>query len=339
MSFLKSIFGRKKENAQESEEKTLVTGSVEKGSDRQGEKEADILKFDALRAMKMGKVAFALKALTKALELRPEFETRFYYAEALTLNGQETEALKQYDLLLEEYPQHSLCLKNRASLKIVAEDYKGALEDIELALQVEEAEEQRIVLYQQRAKAYLMLQEFDKACAAAEEAIVLKTPFPAAYLYKTEALIGLQRLEEANSFVQEALSLFPEEERFSLLQAKIALVQKDYTAAYRAYQDTLEKDPFSEEAYCGITCLMVQEGKSEEAIDFLERALEEQSLGYTTLSLLANLYRKKGLVEKEQKLQEQMKELASSEEAGPVDFIQLYYKGTAYGEIFGNLMS
>ncbi|KGN97363.1 hypothetical protein HQ36_07340 [Porphyromonas gingivicanis] len=338
MNILKSIFGRKKETLSQEEAKVSQAKGEEKIIDRQEEKEADVLKFDGLRAMRLGEVSFALKALSKALELRPEFETRFYYAEALTLNHQEREALKQYDLLLEECPNHILCLINRASLRIDVEAYTEALMDVELALNTNEDEEQRALLYQMKAKVYLLLKEYDKVLVTAEQAIMLKAKSSLAYLQKIQALVGLERWEEANRFIEKAISTFPEEEQFNLFQAKVALKQEQYAEAYQAYQDALVKDPFNEEAYCGMACLLVQRGEMTEAIDFLEQTLKEQNPSVMMLSLLASIYKKMGLVEKEQKIREQIKEFSSDGEQ-PIDFVQQLYKGNAYGDIFGNLFS
>ncbi len=339
MSFLKSLFGRKKEEAPSENTVSFSSEKEAKVVDKKDERDADTLKFDALRALKMGQVDFALKALSKALELHPEFETRFYYAEALTLDRQYAKAWEQYDSLLAEHPDHILSLKNRASLRIAGEDYVGALEDIEAALRSTEEEEQKMVLYQQQSKVFLKQEIFDKSLEAAEKAIALKSPSPLPYLQKVEALIGLSQVEEAKRFIKEASSLFPEEEQFSLAQAKIALVQKEYAEAYRAYQEALEKDPFNEEAYCGTACLMLQEGKEEEAVAYLEAALEDQNVSYTLLSLLLNLYQKKGWGEKAESIRRQMEELAPEQKGEVVDFVQQYYKNNVYGEIFGGLFS
>ena len=77
MKLFKSLFGKPSSGGTPKEESPAT--SVENTSP-QAERDADVLKFDALRASKIGEYSFAIKAFDKALELRPEFETRYYLA-------------------------------------------------------------------------------------------------------------------------------------------------------------------------------------------------------------------------------------------------------------------
>ncbi|WP_257125624.1 hypothetical protein [Porphyromonas gingivalis] len=111
-------------------------------------RQADTLKFDAIRAMNMGELVFATEALRKAMELRPEFETRYYLTEALLRRHLTEEALAQMNLLLEEVPMHTATLLNRAKLRLEQNDPSRALEDCGTGIEsTSELEEQALFLY------------------------------------------------------------------------------------------------------------------------------------------------------------------------------------------------
>ena len=80
MNIFKSLFSSK-ENTNKKEEK-------------QQEKEFDILKFDGMRAQRLGRPDYAEKCFIKALELQKDFETMGYLAQVYVQTRQFEEAQK-----------------------------------------------------------------------------------------------------------------------------------------------------------------------------------------------------------------------------------------------------
>lgn len=328
MSFFKSLFGKNKNSSSDRREEDAQAAPIaQETNDKRSERDADTLKFDALRAMKMGNIPFALKALEKSLELREEFETRYYYAEALTAAQREEDALKQYDQLLAEYPEHVPTLLFRSKLRLDLGRAKEAIEDITTALRYAEEEATFTALYTLGARGYLSLGEFEKALEMAQKALDADEKSVRPYLLKSQALIGLERLEEAEAFVQKAIESFEEEEQFHLIQANIAELRGDSTAQMKAFTATLDKDPFNMEAYMGIAILKNREGDRRGAIALMEETREQNNVTIKFLSLLAQLYHEEGLEEKEQTLRKKIEEQQQEMSDTTVRFDNLYEGG------------
>ena len=79
MGFLKTLFGGREESPEEKAEKRR-------------EREFDVLKYDGVRARKMGEVKYAIRCFREALALRNDSETASYLAEALLSDKQAEEA-------------------------------------------------------------------------------------------------------------------------------------------------------------------------------------------------------------------------------------------------------
>ena len=73
MGFLKTLFGGREESPEEKAEKRR-------------EREFDVLKYDGVRARKIGEVKYAIRCFREALALRNDTETASYLAVALLSN-------------------------------------------------------------------------------------------------------------------------------------------------------------------------------------------------------------------------------------------------------------
>lgn len=81
-NFFKSLFSSSK----------AATPEEEKSKNDQ--KNFDILKYDGVRAQKIGQVAYAIKCFTEALKLQEDFETMTYLVAAYTTANKAEEALE-----------------------------------------------------------------------------------------------------------------------------------------------------------------------------------------------------------------------------------------------------
>ena len=93
MGFLKTLFGGREESPEEKAEKRR-------------EREFDVLKYDGVRARKIGEVKYAIRCFREALALRNDTETASYLAEALLSDKQAEEARSILAKLAEELPDH-----------------------------------------------------------------------------------------------------------------------------------------------------------------------------------------------------------------------------------------
>lgn len=333
MKLFKSLFGRPSSEATPKEE--LPATSVETTSP-QAERDADVLKFDALRASKIGEYSFAIKAFGKALELRPEFETRYYLAETLLKIGATSQALKHLDLLVEEVPTHLITRIYRAKAEYEEGQYDKAIEDLKTALPLAEEEKDQALLHRLLADNYIAQKEWQNALDEATKAIDLHDEEPSSSLHKAKALIALEQWDEAKKFLQEALQTFPDEERFHLCEAEIALAKADYPAAQTAYRAALDKDPFNEDACCGQGQIEELSGHLPQAIQLLQGYVEDGIVGKNILTYLVQLLDKAGRGEETTPYKAQLQEMDESEAQSKADF-EYIHDSSVYGDIFGHL--
>lgn len=333
MKLFKSLFGKPSSGATPKEESPAT--SVENTSP-QAERDADVLKFDALRASKIGEYPFAIKAFGKALELRPEFETRYYLAETLMRIGATRQALKHLDLLVEEEPNHLTTRIYRAKAEYEEGQYDKAIEDLKTALALTEEEKDLALLHRLLAANYIAQKEWQNAVDEATKAIDLHDEEPSSSLYKTKALVALEQWDEATEFLREAFRAFPEEERFHLYEADIALAKGDYPAAQTAYRTALDKDPFNEDACCGLGHIEELSGNLSQAIQLLQGYVEDGIVGKNILTYLIQLLDKSGRGGETTPYKAQLQEMDESEAQSKADF-EYIHDTSVYGDIFGHL--
>lgn len=336
MKFLKSLFGTdsKKEKATVSSdtdvnEPTVVNieNSHHAEEPEHTVRQADTLKFDAIRAMNMGELVFATEALRKALELRPEFETRYYLTEVLVRRHLLNEALAQMDSLLEEVPSHTATLLNRAKLRLEQNNPSGALEDCRAGIEsTSEDEEQALFLYY-GASAMRDMQNPQDALCLLKQAIEKNESFLQARLLRARMLIDLERYDEASQDLDLVAASDAEEEQVPMLRARIFMLEGKPQNAMQAYEELLSLDPFNEEGHRGIASLMIEEGRSAEAEKFLREAIEEMPEQRSLTLMLVEILENQGQTKEADEWRAKLPEVEAESEA--VNFNDLY-KGNLY---------
>ena len=116
MGFLKTLFGGREESPEEKAEKRR-------------EREFDVLKYDGVRARKIGEVKYAIRCFREALALRNDTETASYLAEALLSDKQAEEARSILAKLAEELPDHIGVRLAMARADEMMQDYTRMDED------------------------------------------------------------------------------------------------------------------------------------------------------------------------------------------------------------------
>jgi len=112
-NFFKSLFSSSK----------AATPEEEKSKNDQ--KNFDILKYDGVRAQKIGQVAYAIKCFTGALKLQEDFETMTYLVAAYTTANKAEEALEVLNRMVELEPDHINTLLTRVNVLFMLDKAKG----------------------------------------------------------------------------------------------------------------------------------------------------------------------------------------------------------------------
>lgn len=350
MGFLKKLFGSSDKNE---EPKTVEVGT-EDGVDNQNkdlkviENQADTLKFDAIRASRIHEYDFALNAFEKSLELRPQFETRYYYMETLFAANHRVEGLRQLDLLIEEEPAHIPSLYKRCNTGLEDGKFEEVLNDADKALEIvresdakeEPEKEDADQLENQPVLEDISFYEFSRCKAKAleglgrvEEAVnvinSLIEDYPKAgelYLLKGRIEIESRHFEDAENSLSKASELMPDEEYVPIMKARLAFACEKLEESLELYQSVLELDPFSIDAHLGIAGVYKKQGQADEAIKFLEEAMDEENPNRDFLKMLISLYQDTGNEERRKKLEEKLDSLEEEKDA-KANFDNLYSGG------------
>ncbi len=291
---------------------------------------ANTLKFDALRALKIGEVDFAIRALRTSLEEIDDPECRLYLAQALQRKPDLAGSMTELTTILEAYPDYPMALYEATKVSNGLDQHSETIAYAERALATELETSQQAELYRMNAQAQLALSESEQAPATNDQASQLTDEVPLYWLIKVKVLIALERWEEALAVALETAEKFPEEERAYLYEGLITYHEGDKERAERAFRQVVETDPFNVEGYMHLTHLVEELRGKEAAADEMEQALD--MIPQPTRALLdyaALLYKECDRTEQYEGVQQMLVDLPEDAEtkAGEVNFANLYAGG------------
>ena len=291
---------------------------------------ADTLKFDALRALKIGEVDFAIRALRTSLEEIDDPECRLYLAQALQRKPDLAGSMAELTTILEAYPDYPMALYEATKVSNGLDQHSETIAYAEHALATELETAQQAELHRMKAQAQLALSESEQALATIDQALQLTDEVPLYWLIKVKVLIALERWADALAVTLETAEKFPEEERAYLYEGLIAYHEGDKERAERAFRQVVETDPFNVEGYMHLTHLVEELRGEAAAADEMEQALE--MIPQPTRALLeyaTSLYKACDRTEQYEGVQQLLAELPEEAEtkAGEVNFANLYAGG------------
>ena len=261
-NFFKSLFSSSK----------AATPEEEKSKNDQ--KNFDILKYDGVRAQKIGQVAYAIKCFTEALKLQEDFETMTYLVAAYTTANKAEEALEVLNRMVELEPDHINTLLTRVNVLFMLDKEADVIADCRHILELEETNHLAWFLM---GKAKRTTSGPLGAIADLTKAIALKEDFTDAYLMRARILLSMQQATEALPDVEKAITLAPEEETSYLLRGRIHEAMGNIDAAAADYQNVLELNPFNDEATLLVGQLLITQERLDEAITFFDEAIDLKS--------------------------------------------------------------
>ena len=189
-NFFKSLFSSSK----------AATPEEEKSKNDQ--KNFDILKYDGVRAQKIGQVAYAIKCFTEALKLQEDFETMTYLVAAYTTANKAEEALEVLNRMVELEPDHINTLLTRVNVLFMLDKDADVIADCRHILELEETNHLAWFLM---GKAKRTTSDPLGAIADLTKAIALKEDFTDAYLMRARILLSMQQATEALPDVEKRM--------------------------------------------------------------------------------------------------------------------------------------
>ena len=210
------------------------------------EKNFDILKYDGIRAMRIGKLTYALKCFEEATAIKEDLETMQHQANTYVRMNRMDDARQLMVRMTELAPDQPLVFQSLASLCYMQEDYPAMNEACQKALALNDQDPSTYFL---SAKAAVGLNNGIQAIAMLTKAIMLNEEFVEAYQMRAEILWTMRQAKDANEDIEKLLSMNPEDENALLLKAEIMAVSGAEEQALEIIDQVLALNPFCEKAY------------------------------------------------------------------------------------------
>lgn len=333
MKIFKNIFGKQHSDDSPVTENTAVNreqtaANTQETENKEAVRQADTLKFDAIRALRINEIDFAINALLKSIELAPRFETHYYLGTAYQQAGEIDSALEQFSKVLEEVPTHSLTLLQRGNILLSRNSANEALQDALSALEHAEESEQKISALKLAAEAKALEEKWEEAIELLKHARKLSdVNLYDIFVLQARYQLRINDFENTEKSLKEIEELNPNEELVPLMRAHIAKSLDNIEEAMQYYQLALDIDPFNVAAFTGITELMTNR---TEALEYIQAAYDDQPHNFYLGKLLVQLLEENDKTEEAGKLDKKLAEFNPEEEGSPKDIAQGMYQGGIY---------
>jgi len=250
MGLWKSLFGGGEQTAEESKQKEEA-------------KNFDILKFDGIRASRIGRLDFALRCFDEALKLKEDFETLGYQSSTLIRLNRLEEAVPVLEYMAELEPSIIETHITLANVLYMLERYSDMKK---AATQAVQCDDQRYTAHFLLSRAHLSLEEIPEAISELGKAIALNPEYIEARNLRAETFMQMGEPNLAMQDITEVLRLNDMDESALALRAHIYnKVEHNIDKAEADYRRIIEADPFNRQAYLDLIALLQAKGEIQEA--------------------------------------------------------------------------
>lgn len=257
MSLFKSLFASGNHRSSETE--------------RNDKKNFEILKYDGIRAGRMGKLAYAIKCFEEAVAINDETETLTLLVTAYTQAGRLDEARAILERMIAKEPDSMETYLSLAGIHYLQEHYADMDKACQKALSLND---KHPLAYYLSARAAAGQKDALAAVARLTQAIALKGDYAEAYLLRAEVLRGMGQFLEAEKDVNRLLELNPEDEQALLLRGEMLAASGQVEQAQECFCQVLSLNPFNEKAYLCRGELYMARKELDKAIEVYDEAIE-----------------------------------------------------------------
>lgn len=245
--------------------------SPEEEKKEQEAKNFDLLKYDGVKAMKMGQTDYSIRCFREALKLKDDLETHDYLSLALLRQGELDDALTELQTLSDAEPQNLNILLRMAQVAHMKEDYDKMGDICERALQIDGDSPQVHFTY---AQSYIGQQNTVGAIAMLTKAISLDENYADAYLLRGQTLLSMGDIAGAGADADWLLSKVDDHEDVLLLKARTEGAKGNTNEAIAIYDKVVELNPFCIEAFQERGQLKFNNGDKNGAEADMQKVLE-----------------------------------------------------------------
>lgn len=220
--------------------------SPEEEKQEQEAKKFDLLKYDGVKAMKMGQADYAVRCFTEALKVHDDLEVHDYLSQVLLRQGNLDAAMNELRTLGDAEPENAQIQIRMAQVAYMQEDY-ATMETV--CQQATTLEPENAEPYFLHAEALKGQQNPVGAIAMLTKAISLKEDYAEAYLLRGQTLLVMGDAASAETDADWLLEHVGDHEDVLLLKARVEAAKGQAQEAIRVYGKVIEVNPFQIDAF------------------------------------------------------------------------------------------
>lgn len=253
--------------------KTFLGGETDPEEEKRHEeaRNFDLLKYDGVKAMRIGQFDYAAKCFQKALETKDDPEVHDYLSQTLIRLGRLDEALSELKTMMRTAPTNVNLMMQAASVAFMKEDYDEMVGICEQALALDDSHAMVHLLY---AKAELGMGKLVQGIARLTKAIALDEQLADARLLRGQTLLGMGDAKGALEDADWLMARADDNEDVLLLKARLEAAQGNVDAAIALYGKVTDVNPFQTDAYRERGALRYQQGDKQGAEEDMQKVLE-----------------------------------------------------------------
>ena len=258
MGFWKSLFGGEEENPEEEKKNSEA-------------KTFDLMKYDGVKAMRMGQFEYAEKCFCEALKIQEDLEVRDYLSQTLIRLNRLDEALEQLISIIHAEPENVALLLQAAHVAYMQEDYDQMKSLCEQALAVDG--ENAMANYM-TAQAALGQNDLINGIARLTKAISLNEQLGDARLLRAKTLLKMGDVKGADEDVNWLMTHTKDDEDVLLMAARVVYAKGQVDEAINIYNKVIDLNPFQLDAYRERGQIKFERGDKRGAQEDMQKLLE-----------------------------------------------------------------
>ncbi len=235
------------------------------------EKNFDLLKYDGVKALRIGQFDYAVKCFEKALQIKDDPEIHDYLSRAYLQQGRTTDALTELKTVIRLEPDNANLFLQAASIAYISEDYT------EMTAMCQKADAllpDNAIVQLLFAKAELGQANLVQGIARLTKAIALDENFGEARLLRAQTLLKMGELNGASEDVDWLEEKAEPNEDVLLTHARLEYAKSNYNEAIALYSKVIDVNPFNIDAFKERGKIRLNNGDKKGAEEDMKMVLE-----------------------------------------------------------------
>jgi len=258
MGFWKTFFGGESENPEEDKKNAEA-------------KNFDLLKYDGVKAMRIGQFDYAEKCFREAMKLKDDLEVNDYLSQTLMRLGRLDEALDEMKIMINAQPSNLALLLQAAHVTYMLEDYEQMKQLLE---QAQTQNGDNAMTSYMMGQAAVGQGDVIGAIAHLTKAVTLDEKMADARLLRAKTLLKMGDVNGASDDVVWLLEHTEADEDVLLMAARVAHLKGKDDTALDIYNKVIDLNPFQMDAYRERGQIRYEKGDKKGAEEDMQKLLE-----------------------------------------------------------------